>query len=317
MIIKLLRLQNHKNLHLHRDENHILFRCLFLVIPVFLVFCSACAGSGTPPSPANSTNAHNPPPPNPDNLSNPPSSLAGIQEKGVIVIGTALTQPFEYRDPETGHLIGMDVDIAESIAQELGVKPQWVEMPFANLLPALEEQKIDITIAGMYITQERESIVDFSQPYLMTGLVMATHPDLSSQIHSTNDLAGLNVGVKIGATGESFAQDLIQHGISINIIQYKNTLDSLLDLEVGRVDIVFNDYLNTLYYIKDNQSNISIVKDINQEVVFLSHASLGIAVNKQNQALLNEINRLLTEMEADGSTQAYYTKWLLPANQEN
>ena len=238
------------------------------------------------------------------------SSIDSIKEKGTLVIGTAITKPFEYYEPETNNMVGLDVDIADNIAGELGVDIQWIEIPFANLLPALQDEKIDIAIAGIYITPEREKIVNFSTPYLETGLIMAVHPDIHPNIHALDDLEGLNIGVKIGATGETLAEEL-QQGQEINITRYPDTLDSLLDLEVGRVDIVFNDYLNTLFYIKEYNSQIQIVEDSSNDVLFLSKASLGIAVNKHNQELLKEINRILSKMETDGTIDSYYQKWLM------
>ena len=201
-----------------------------------LFFLAACS---SPISPSNETPA--------DTITaqSETSDLARIKEKGTLTIGTAITKPFEYYDPQTSELIGLDVDIAEYIASEIGVQTEWIEIPFASLLPALEEEKIDIAIAGIYITPERKQSVQFSKPYLETGLIMAVQPDIHPYINSLEDIEGMTVGVKIGATGERLADELVQQGMELNITRYQDTLDSLLDLEVGRIDIVFNDYLNT------------------------------------------------------------------------
>jgi polar amino acid transport system substrate-binding protein len=237
------------------------------------------------------------------------ASLENIQQKGVLVVGTAITKPFEYHEPETGELRGFDVDIANHIAKKMGVELEWVEMPFANLLPALQEKKIDMTIAAMYITPEREAQIDFSTPYIKTGLIMVGQPETTKHIRNLQDLSGLSVGVKIGATGETLAKDLRIEGIDLSIVEYKDTLDSLLDLEVGRVDVVFNDYLNTLIYINEYQSDLSILTDENGNIMYLSQAGLGIAVHPSNQVLLSEINSILDTMEKDGITHQLYRNW--------
>jgi ABC-type amino acid transport substrate-binding protein len=239
-----------------------------------------------------------------------PSSLALIQDRGVLIVGTAITEPFEFHDPDTNALIGFDVDTAGYIAAKLKVKIQWVEMPFANLIPALQERKVDMTIAAMYISPEREELVDFAEPYVNTGLVMAIRPELKSKVKTVQDLAGLKVGVKIGATGAKLAQDLLAQGIRLEIMEYKNTLDSLLDLEVGRVDVVFNDYLNTLVYLKNSKSGVIIVADDNGKAQFLSHVGLGIAVHQGDQELLQAINTALLEMKQDGTFDRLYKTWL-------
>ncbi|MAT44063.1 MAG: hypothetical protein CL609_17145 [Anaerolineaceae bacterium] len=234
-----------------------------------------------------------------------------IQQNGVLVVGTAITNPFEFYDPE-GDLVGLDIDIANFIAQELGVDVQFVEMSFANLIPALQENKVDMTIAAMYITPEREDLVDFSNPYIETGLVMVIQPEMKTTIKSVEDLKGKRVGVKIGSTGANYAQELVSQGTPLQVTEYKDTFTSLLDLEVNRVDVVFNDYLNTLTYIKDSQSQLSIVMDEKAEVIYLSKVGLGIGVPEGNQEFLKFINETLRKMKQTGDFQKSYETWLMP-----
>lgn len=236
------------------------------------------------------------------------SSLEEIQARGALIVGTAITEPFEFYDPDTNQLVGFDVDVAQYIADSLGVELSFVEMPFATLLPALQERKVDMTIAAMYITPERQELVDFADAYLNTGLVMVVRPQ--AEIKTFQDLEGLKVGVKIGATGAKLAQDLIDQGIALESQEYKDTFESLLDLQVGRLDAVFNDYLNTLVFIRKSQSDLVIVTDANGEINFLSRASMGIAVHKGDRALLDAINKALTEMKRDGSFDRSYRNWL-------
>lgn len=238
-------------------------------------------------------------------------TLAKLKEKGVLVIGTAITKPFEFHDPDTNELVGFDVDTAKYIAEKLGVDVEFKEMPFASLIPSLETRKVDMTIAAMYIKPEREEVVDFATPYMETGLVMVVRPDLVDKVKKPEDLAGLKVGVKIGATGDKLAQDLIAQGIDLERKEYKETLESFADAEAGRVDVVLNDYLNTLAYLKDTGSDLKIVMTDGGEVNFLSHVGLGIAVHDGDAELLAEINKILDEMHADGTYDALYQKWLL------
>lgn len=238
-------------------------------------------------------------------------TLAKLKEKGVLVVGTAITKPFEFHDPDTNELVGFDVDTANYIAEKLGVDIEFKEMPFASLIPSLETRKVDMTIAAMYIKPEREEVVDFATPYMETGLVMVVRPELVDKVKKPEDLAGLKVGVKIGATGDKLAQDLIAQGIDLERKEYKETLESFADAEAGRVDVVLNDYLNTLAYLKDTGSDLKIVMTDDGEVNFLSHVGLGIAVHDGDAELLAEINKILDEMHADGTYDALYQKWLL------
>ena len=241
------------------------------------------------------------------------SSMVAIKERGVLRVGTAITDPFEYYDPKSGELIGFDVDLMNRIAEDLNVRIEWTEMSFAGLLPSVQDRKVDVAIAAIYINPDREAEVDFSEPYIYTGLVMIVRPDLVSSVKSVEDLPGLRVGVKIGATGSVLAQDLFVRGTRFEVIDYRDTLSSLLDLEVGRVDVVFNDYLNTLAYIKDAKSDLKIVTKMDGEVYFLSNVGLGIAVHEGEYELLSFINQTLDRMRMKGELDCLSEKWINPA----
>lgn len=236
--------------------------------------------------------------------------LEAIRQKGVLVVGTSISPPFESYDPETNQLIGFDVDIAQYIADRLGVRLEWAEIPFAALIPSLSSGKVDMTIAAMYITPEREALVRFTEPYIETGLVIVTRPEEAERIQNLEDLQSKRVGVKIGATGAKLAEELAAQGISLEIREYKDTLASLLDLEVGRVDLVLNDYLNTLAYRRENRTDLEIVTTPDGSEYFLSKAGLGIAVQRENTSLLNELNVILGEMQSDGTYDRLVEKWL-------
>jgi polar amino acid transport system substrate-binding protein len=240
------------------------------------------------------------------------TSFARIHESGVLLVGTAITKPFEYHDPETGSLVGLDIDLVNYIAGTLDVKPEFVEMSFANLIPALQENKVDMAIAAMYITPEREDQVDFSMPYLYSGLVMVVQHDLFNEINSIEDLQRRKLGVKIGSTGAELAAELNTRGYQLIINEYKDTFDSFLDLEVSRVDVIFNDYLNSLVYIKNSDSSLKIALDESGEPIFLSNVGLGIAIRQGNQELLDVVNAALTDMNQSGTFQKISDNWLLP-----
>ncbi len=273
------------------------FLGLLFVMVLLLSFVSGCQKQSSSTSTGSTSSS--------DEL-----TLAKLKDKGTLVIGTAITKPFEFHDPDTNELVGFDVDVANYIADKLGVKAEFVEMPFASLIPSLETRKVDMTIAAMYIKPAREEVVDFAKPYMETGLVMVVRPDLYDKVKTTDDLNGLKVGVKIGATGDALAQDLIAKGINLERKEYKETLESFADLESGRIDVVLNDYLNTLAYIKDTGSNVQIVKNDDGSANFLSHVGLGIAVHDGDKELLAKINEILDEMHQDGTYDKLYQKWL-------
>jgi len=236
-------------------------------------------------------------------------TVSKLQKKGTLVVGTAITSPFEFHDPQTNQLVGFDVDLMTHIANELGVTIEWVEMPFASLLPKLQNRDVDLVIAAMYIKPEREEVVNFSRAYMETGLVMAARPQLAAKLSGTDDLAGLRMGVKTGATGDKLAQELQIQGVNLQRVEFTDTAASLVALEGGGVDVVLNDYLNTLIYLKDTGSNMTIVSGEDGGPLFLSNVGLGIAFHEDDTQLLNRINQILTDMRADGSYRAILETW--------
>jgi len=265
----------------------------FIIVFAF-VLLTACTGNSSPATTAT------------PEQTNP--RLSELQNAGQIVIGTAITRPFEYRDEQTNELIGFDVDLMNEIIKPVGIEIVWREMAFADLIPELQAGNIDAVIAGMYITQAREDVVDMSNPYLQTGLIMATHGGITD-IATTADLAGRTVGVKEGSTGERYANSLRdEQGIELEIRRYTDTLDSLDDLDAGLVDVIFNDYINTLEYIKTHP-NVRVVGEI------LQPAGLGISVQAGDVDLLTFINNSLAELESNGKIQSLFNTWINPETQ--
>lgn len=91
-----------------------------------------------------------------------PERLRDLQNAGEVRVGTAITAPFVTRNAQ-GELVGFDVDLMRAIVGKLGVRVSWQEMAFADLLPQLQRGCLDMVVAAMYITEEREALVDFSQ----------------------------------------------------------------------------------------------------------------------------------------------------------
>lgn len=229
--------------------------------------------------------------------------LQAIKDANKLVIGTALTKPFEYHDPGSGQLVGMDVEIAKAIATKLGVPIEWREMAFTELIPTLQEGRVDMVIAAMYITPAREELVDLSQGYVDTGLIVVGRSD-TAPVMTPEDLAGRSVGVKKGATGATYAQQLKDQGVDLTIQEYAETVDSLVDLEAGHVDVVLNDKLNSIEYLKTHPT-LALTSDV------LQPAQFGIAVKSGDSELLGLINGTLQELRAQGTLDKLYQDWVI------
>ncbi len=111
--------------------------------------------------------------------------------------------PFEMMDQETGEMIGFDMEIIAEVAERAGFDYDLNTMDFNGIIPALQTGNVDIAIAGITITDEREEIVDFSDPYYDSGLRILVSQN-NDNVDEMSDLEGMKVGTKIGSTSYDF-----------------------------------------------------------------------------------------------------------------
>ena len=111
--------------------------------------------------------------------------------------------PFEMMDQETGEMIGFDMEIIAEVAERAGFDYDLNTMDFNGIIPALQTGNVDIAIAGITITDEREEIVDFSDPYYDSGLRILVSQN-NGDVDEMSDLEGMKVGTKIGSTSYDF-----------------------------------------------------------------------------------------------------------------
>lgn len=106
--------------------------------------------------------------------------------------------PYEYHEGD--EIVGIDAEIAEAIAEELGMELEIEDMAFDSIIPAVTAGKADIGVAGMTVTEDRKESVDFSEPYATATQVVIVKED--SDIAGPDDLVGKKVGVQLGTTGD-------------------------------------------------------------------------------------------------------------------
>jgi polar amino acid transport system substrate-binding protein len=233
------------------------------------------------------------------------SRVEEIKKNGKLVLATGDYRPFEYHDEKTNEVIGYDIDIAQKIADKIGVPLEVKDMAFTSLIPTIQNGQADLVIAALYITDERKEVIDFADPYLKSGQIIVT--DKESTIETSKDLEGKKVGAKFGATSAAVVQGLIDDGANIELVTYKTNEEMLADLEVGRLDAGVNDKLYQLQY---NSTHPTLT--IHDEV--LKEAELGIGVKKGDSELIEVINEVLKELKDSGEAEKIYEKWIPAQN---
>lgn len=204
--------------------------------------------------------------------------------------------PFEY--VQDGETVGFDIDLVNNIAEDLGVETNVITTGFEAIETgsALDTDQCDLAASGMTINEERESVMDFSEPYLDDNLALLVAPD--SDIQSVADVQGKRVGVQQATTGEVQAQEnnaeVVQYEDSGLMIQGLNTRD--VEAVIGNISVMGP-------AITDNPE-LKLVEEIE------TGEQLGLAVKTGNTALLEQVNESLATMEEDGTLDQLEAEWL-------
>ena len=218
-------------------------------------------------------------------------------EAGKLYMGTnAQFPPYEYYEGDK--IIGIDAEIMEAIAGKLGLTLEIVDMDFSSIVTSVQTGKIDVGAAGMTVTEERLENVNFSESYA-TGVQVIIVPE-GSDIKSAADLEGALIGCQEATTGYMYCCE--DYGEE-NVIPYNNGATAVQALKDGKIDCVVIDKQPAISYVEANPG----LQILDTEYVVEHYA---IAVSKDNPALLDAINAVLTEMINDGTIQSILDKYI-------
>ena len=225
------------------------------------------------------------------------TGCGGSGSGGTLVIATNATfPPYEYVDGED--YAGIDVEVAQAIADELGMELEIQDIDFNSIIPAIESGKADVGIAGMTKTPEREKNVNFSESYA-TGIQSIIVKE-DSDIASPDDLEGVKIGVQESTTGHIYCED--DYGAD-NVIAYTAGANAIEALKTGKVDAVVIDNQPAKEFVKANEG----LKVLDTDYVEEEYA---IAIAKDNEELLEKVNGVIKQMKEDGSLQAILDKYI-------
>ncbi|MBO8172711.1 MAG: transporter substrate-binding domain-containing protein [Bacillaceae bacterium] len=223
-----------------------------------------------------------------------PSGSGGEKETFSFAM-SGLYKPFNFK--EDGELVGFDVEIGTEIAKRMGMEPDPVTNPWESIIPGLTTNKYDAIIGSMAITEERLEKVNFSRPYYRSGAQIFVSAD-NDEIKSADDLKGKVIGVVKASTFKDVAMEYTDQ-----VKEYDSDLTALNDLPSGRIDAVITDQMVGLRMIKEGAVDI---KDVGEP---LWVDEMGIAVRKEDEALLENINKALESMIEDGTYEEISKKW--------
>lgn len=228
------------------------------------------------------------------------STAAFAQTPSVNVATDPSFVPFEMMDPESGEMIGFDMDIINEVADRAGFEVNLTTMEFSGIIPAVQTGSQEIAIAGTTITDERAEVVDFSDPYYDSGLQIIVRAD-NDDVESIEDLEGLSIATKIGSTSYNFLQEEL--GDNADITPYPGTADMYMALLGRNVDAVFYDAPNVAYFAQTRgEGRAKVVGPLYEGQQY------GIVFHKGSE-WLEPTNEALAAMREDGTYDEIFEKW--------
>lgn len=230
--------------------------------------------------------------------------LETIQEKGKLVVGmSADYAPYEfhYIDENGKDVIGgFDVDIANEIADAIGVELVIQEMDFDALVSALPAGKVDVVISGMNPTEERAKVVDFSDIYYNSQHGILVRTEDADKYKTFADLEGAKVGAQLGSTQEQISKAEIPNA-DLQLLANVNNL--ILELKSGKVDAIVMEKPVAEMAVKNNP-DLAVGEPTYEEKT----GGNAVGVAKNNPELLAKINEVINELNESGKMDDYILK---------
>ena len=227
--------------------------------------------------------------------------LQEIKDKGKLVMGTSADYPpYEWHLIKDGkdEIIGFDIDIAQAIADELGVELEVKDMAFDGLIPALSTGKIDMIVAGMNATEERKQSVDFTDVYYTQTDIVVIRKEDADKFTSEDSLKTAALATQKATVQETYLLETFPDA-EIQSVPKWNT--AIMSLTTGKVDAVMMVDTVAKQFIAQNDDLMVANFDINS-----TPNAAAIAVAKNGGDFLETVNNIVNEMKESGKIEELY-----------
>ena len=223
-------------------------------------------------------------------------------EEGKLIMSTnAAFPPYEMTD-DNGNFIGIDVEIAQAIADKLGLELVIDNMEFTAALEAAQNGKSDMVMAGVTVNEDRLAFMDFSDSYA-TGIQVVIVKEGSDV--TMDNLGDMMIGTQMGTTGFIYASDTIENGGygEDHVIAYDNGITAVQALLNDQIDAVIIDNAPAQAFVEANPGLTILEGEWAVE-------DYAIGFQKGNTALVEAVNTPLAELIADGTVQQIVDKYI-------
>lgn len=232
------------------------------------------------------------------------SVLDEVLKRGELRVGLeAGYMPFELKNKQ-GDIIGFDVDIAERMAKDMGVKLVLVNTAWDGIIPSLLTKKFDIIMSGMTISPTRNLQVNFANPYITVGQTILIHKKHEGTIKNFEDLNNPKyiIATKLGVTADYATKKYIPNA---TLRLFETEQEAVMEVITGKADA----------FVYDLPYNSSFFSQNSENLVFLdepfTYEPLAWAIRKGDYDFMNWLNNFLAQVKGDGFYDEVYNKWFL------
>jgi polar amino acid transport system substrate-binding protein len=236
-------------------------------------------------------------------LTSPAPVLDRIQTRGELIIGTAADMPPFNMTTKDNRIIGLEIDLAQALAQAMDVELKLQAIAFKDLLPALEAGKVDMILSGMTITAKRNSKVAFVGPYYISGKGLLTKTSKLVDIKDPDEIdrSEIRITALDGSTSEVFVKNILPN---VKFLAASNYTEA--------VNMVISDKADAM--IADQPICVVTVarypeEDLSAILTPFTYEPIGIALPANDPLFTNLVQNFLNTIEDSGALDLMLDKW--------
>ncbi|MBN1102394.1 MAG: transporter substrate-binding domain-containing protein [Deltaproteobacteria bacterium] len=238
------------------------------------------------------------------------SMIEQVLRRGVLKVGTSTFVPWAMKD-KTGRLIGFEIDVATRLAQDMGMKAEFVPTKWAGIIPALLTGKFDIIIGGMGIRPDRNLKVNFSIPYDHTGMAIVAHKGMAGSFRTLQDFdrREISIAARLGSTAVTAAKRFMPRA---QLRLFDEEAQAYQELLNGRVHAVVGSAPTPAFQALKHPEKLFLpIKET------FTREPIGFAVRKGDFDSLNYLDNWIRVVEAEGWLRERKRYWFETREWEN
>lgn len=229
----------------------------------------------------------------------------GSQSQDTLKIGMEIGYPpFEYLDADGTTPVGVDVELAAALAEEMGVEYELIDTAWAGIFAGLEKGDYDCIISAVTITPDRMLDFDFSEPYIQNYQCIVSLKNGEIKPADPSECAGLRIGYQEETTSDIFITDYAaEKGMTFEAYEYAKVMDCFTELELGRLDAVVCDSTVAASYMGEGTIyEVTWQQDADPE-------EFGVCIKKGDTELVNKVNEALGKLKDNGKLDEILAKY--------